>query len=281
MLLPQHSKALGVVYISIYRVYIYIQYLLHITNTERFAIIVIINIITSCTLDVKTGQGFGESETPLRWRSAFLAQSGWNHLSGYRVLNAQKISKNVVIQNKCIYFDSIIPGTTHTRWLLVTEGYVLKTWLSSQKKNRVCAWAELSEKLLGPKRFLSSSLQAKYLAFALHSKMRSDHVRQMDQWAHLAWESSIPYFSRCFWSSKIRFWKSRASWPLQKLGEKSQDDLQGCQFLDTALEWRVGNWKNSHLRLLAAAIPTLLTCFHRVISFCRFIACVSWQGISM
>ena len=33
----------------------------------------------------------------------------------------------------------------------------------------------------------------------------------------LTWESSIPYFSRCFWSSKIRFWKSRASWPLQKL----------------------------------------------------------------
>lgn len=112
------------------------------------------------------------SETPLRWRSAFLVQSGWNHLSSYRVLNAQKISKNIVIQNKCIYFDSIIPGTTHTRWLMVTEGYVLKTLLSSQKKNRVCAWAELSEKLLGPKRFLSSSLQAKYLAFALHSKMQ-------------------------------------------------------------------------------------------------------------
>lgn len=91
-----------------------------------------------------------------------------------------------------------------------------------------------------------------------------------------AWESSIPYFSRCFWSSKMRFWKSRASW---------------LKLLDLLTESLIKAWRKCLVRLMSKlvrlkpflttiVVATWPTCFHRVMSFCRFIACVSWRGIS-
>ena len=118
--------------------------------------------------------------------------------------------------------------------------------LSSKK--RVCAWAEPSEKL-GQKRFLSSSLQAKYLAFAsqqgdvghwpLHFTTGFHHLAV---WlARASPGRALSHTSRAAFEAPRSVFGSRGHpGRCRNFVKISQDGPQGYQFLDSwSEEWEI------------------------------------------